>query len=81
MLRVIACTGAPGCLQAHAATRPLARALAPKLTETLHVSGCAKGCAHPDRSSADPDRHAQRLCADPRRHRLWHSAARRAIRR
>ncbi|MEO5614275.1 MAG: precorrin-3B synthase [Cypionkella sp.] len=47
MLRVVACTGAPGCLQAHAATRPLARALAPKLTETLHVSGCAKGCAHP----------------------------------
>lgn len=47
MLRVIACTGAPGCLQAHAATRPLARALAPKLTEMLHISGCAKGCAHP----------------------------------
>lgn len=47
MLRVIACTGAPGCLQAHAATRDLARALAAKLTETLHVSGCAKGCAHP----------------------------------
>lgn len=47
MLRVIACTGTPGCLQAHAATRPLARALAPRLTETLHVSGCAKGCAHP----------------------------------
>lgn len=47
MLRVIACTGAPGCLQAHAATRPLARSLAPRLTETLHVSGCAKGCAHP----------------------------------
>jgi len=47
MLRVIACTGAPGCLQAHAATRDLARALAPHLAETLHVSGCAKGCAHP----------------------------------
>ncbi|MDB5664295.1 precorrin-3B synthase [Cypionkella sp.] len=47
MLRVIACTGAPGCLQGHAATRPLARALAPSLSETLHVSGCAKGCAHP----------------------------------
>lgn len=47
MLRVIACTGAPGCLQAHAATRPLARSLAPRLTETLHVAGCAKGCAHP----------------------------------
>lgn len=47
MLRVVACTGAPGCPQAHAATRPLARALAPMLTQTLHVSGCAKGCAHP----------------------------------
>jgi len=47
MLWVIACTGAPGCLQAYAATRPLARALAPHLTQTLHVSGCAKGCAHP----------------------------------
>lgn len=47
MLRVIACTGAPGCLQAQAATRPLARKLAPRLTEILHVSGCAKGCAHP----------------------------------
>ena len=47
MLGVTACTGAPGCLQAHAATRPLARALAPHLTHPLHVSGCAKGCAHP----------------------------------
>lgn len=47
MLRVVACTGAPGCLQAHAATRAVARALAPGLLETLHVSGCAKGCAHP----------------------------------
>lgn len=47
MQRVIACTGAPGCLQAHAATRPLARALAPHVPGLLHVSGCAKGCAHP----------------------------------
>lgn len=47
LLRVIACTGAPGCLQAHAQTRPLARALAPLVKETLHVSGCDKGCAHP----------------------------------
>lgn len=47
--RVVACTGAPGCLQAHAATRPLARALAPQVPPgmVLHVSGCAKGCAHP----------------------------------
>lgn len=49
MLAVIACTGAPGCPQALAATRPLARALAPFVPpgRLLHVSGCAKGCAHP----------------------------------
>jgi precorrin-3B synthase len=47
MLRVVACTGAPGCTQAHAATRALARALAPHVKTLLHVSGCAKGCAHP----------------------------------
>ncbi|MEO5796886.1 MAG: precorrin-3B synthase [Rhodoferax sp.] len=48
-LRVVACTGAPGCLQAAAATRPLARALAPSVPagQLLHVSGCSKGCAHP----------------------------------
>ncbi|TGD42580.1 precorrin-3B synthase [Pseudotabrizicola sediminis] len=47
--RVIACTGAPGCLQAHAPVRPLARRLADQvpLGKTLHVTGCAKGCAHP----------------------------------
>jgi precorrin-3B synthase len=49
MLRVIACTGAPGCPEAHAETRMLAASLAPHISEdaTLHVSGCAKGCAHP----------------------------------
>jgi precorrin-3B synthase len=47
MLRVVACTGAPGCTQAHAATRTLARGLAPHIKTLLHVSGCAKGCAHP----------------------------------
>jgi precorrin-3B synthase len=48
MLRVIACTGAPGCLQAAQPTRALARTLAPHLPDgvLLHVSGCAKGCAH-----------------------------------
>jgi precorrin-3B synthase len=48
MLRVIACTGAPGCLQAAQPTRALARMLAPHLPDgiVLHVSGCAKGCAH-----------------------------------
>jgi precorrin-3B synthase len=49
LLRVIACTGAPGCLQAAQPTRALARSLAPHLPDgiVLHVSGCAKGCAHP----------------------------------
>jgi precorrin-3B synthase len=49
LLRVTACTGAPGCPQGRQDTRNLARALAPHLppTQTLHLSGCAKGCAHP----------------------------------
>ncbi|UWQ78271.1 precorrin-3B synthase [Leisingera sp. S132] len=48
-LQVIACTGAPGCLQALSATRDLARDLAPHVPARtkLHVSGCAKGCASP----------------------------------
>jgi precorrin-3B synthase len=46
-LRLEACTGAPSCPQGLAETRPLARALAPKMPKKarLHVSGCAKGCA------------------------------------
>jgi len=49
LLRVTACTGAPGCPQASVETRALARRLATALPldRTLHVSGCAKGCAHP----------------------------------
>lgn len=50
LLQVTACTGSPGCLQAHQETRTLARALAPHVTQALHVSGCAKGCAHPGTS-------------------------------
>ncbi|MGR3616570.1 MAG: precorrin-3B synthase [Paracoccaceae bacterium] len=48
-LNVTACTGAPGCPQALSTTRQLALDLARTLpTDTkLHVSGCAKGCAHP----------------------------------
>lgn len=47
--RVVACTGAPGCPQGLAPTRPFARALAAAVPagKSLHVSGCAKGCAHP----------------------------------
>ncbi len=44
-LRVDACAGAPLCLQASVATRALARRLAPSFSGSLHVSGCAKGCA------------------------------------
>lgn len=47
LLRVVACSGAPRCREAHADTRTLAAALAPQLAPEarLHVSGCAKGCA------------------------------------
>jgi precorrin-3B synthase len=49
LLRVVACIGAPGCAQGHAATRVLAGQLARHVPpgQTLHVSGCAKGCAMP----------------------------------
>lgn len=48
LLRATACSGAPRCREAHADTRELAAALAPRLAPNanLHVSGCAKGCAH-----------------------------------
>ncbi|MCA6112183.1 precorrin-3B synthase [Bradyrhizobium cenepequi] len=48
ILRVVACSGAPACREAHADTRALAAALAPHIAadSRLHVSGCAKGCAH-----------------------------------
>ncbi|MDP3959546.1 MAG: precorrin-3B synthase [Pseudorhodobacter sp.] len=49
LLRVVACPGAPACPQALQPTRALARALAAQVPQgdLLHVSGCAKGCAHP----------------------------------
>ena len=47
--KVIACAGAPICASAHIASRALAPAVAssaaPQLG-TIHISGCAKGCAH-----------------------------------
>lgn len=47
VLRAVACAGAPACSSAHGETRSLARELAPLLaaSESLHVAGCAKGCA------------------------------------
>ena len=50
---VVACAGAPICASAHIAARALgplvAQAAAPSIGNTLqiHISGCAKGCAHP----------------------------------
>ena len=54
-LRVVACTGRPGCASAHADTRAAAQWLAHRLPPRLallHVSGCAKGCAHPGTAPA-----------------------------
>lgn len=57
LLHVVACSGAPACPQALQPTRMLARELAQHLVPhlvpgaVLHVSGCAKGCAHPGRAA------------------------------
>ncbi len=49
LLRIDACTGAPGCPQALGPTRDVARRLSTHMPvdKTLHVSGCQKGCARP----------------------------------
>ncbi|HTJ64958.1 MAG TPA: hypothetical protein VL899_14230, partial [Alphaproteobacteria bacterium] len=48
-LRVAACVGAPACPRATTDVRADATRLASavKPGDLLHVSGCAKGCAHP----------------------------------
>ena len=53
LLRVVACTGSPGCPQGLQPTRALARDLAAHVPKghLLHVSGCAKGCAMPKSSA------------------------------
>ncbi|WP_214472963.1 precorrin-3B synthase [Mesorhizobium sp. dw_380] len=49
--RIAACPGAPACASGRIATRDIAEAIAAEnadiLDFTLHISGCAKGCAHP----------------------------------
>ncbi|OAZ98381.1 cobalamin biosynthesis protein CobG [Halomonas sp. G11] len=50
-LRIDACPGAPYCEQASVATQPLAERLRGVTQGSVHVSGCAKGCAR--RSPAD----------------------------
>ncbi len=50
---VVACAGAPICASAHIAARALAPRIAVACADSLgehcaiHLSGCAKGCAHP----------------------------------
>lgn len=47
LMEVHACPGAPFCPQASVETMMLAKELAHRTKCVLHVSGCAKGCAHP----------------------------------
>lgn len=50
---VVACAGAPICASAHMAARAMASRVAAdnaaylRGSFTIHLSGCAKGCAHP----------------------------------
>jgi precorrin-3B synthase len=48
-LRIAACAGRPACASAAADVRADAALLAPhwRRAGILHLSGCAKGCAHP----------------------------------
>ena len=50
--RISACIGSDGCASGHVPARSIAARLAASLApdKTLHVSGCAKGCAHPRRA-------------------------------
>src|SRR5690606_21380903 len=51
--RISACIGSLGCASGHIPARSIAERLAPLLDEHthLHISGCAKGCAHPRRAA------------------------------
>jgi precorrin-3B synthase len=55
--RVVACAGAPICAAAEIASRaiaPLVATIAAPLVDgafNIHISGCAKGCAHPARAA------------------------------
>ena len=57
LFQIQACVGAPFCTAATVKTRDLAQDMAPFLDEqkqagmaTIHISGCAKGCAHPGKA-------------------------------
>src|SRR5262249_2172513 len=54
--RIAACPGAPACAFGFIAARRLAAEVAPQLAAlpdgiAIHISGCAKGCAHPAAAS------------------------------
>src|SRR5262249_60289575 len=47
---IVACPGKPACASGLIAARALAAEIAPRVPAhrgTIHISGCAKGCAHP----------------------------------
>ncbi|MDX8444960.1 precorrin-3B synthase [Mesorhizobium captivum] len=52
-IRIAACPGMPACASGRIATRAIAETIATESADlldaslTLHISGCAKGCAHP----------------------------------
>jgi len=50
---IAACPGSPACMSGRITTREIARRLAEAggLDGSVHVSGCAKGCAHPTPAS------------------------------
>jgi precorrin-3B synthase len=69
---VVACAGAPACGSAKLSTRELAPAIAEAAKPfldgslTIHLSGCAKGCAHPSAAAltfVGPDRLVVQGCA------------------
>jgi precorrin-3B synthase len=55
--KIAACPGAPACASGHIATRKIAEEIARTSVDifnsslSLHISGCAKGCAHPAEAS------------------------------
>ncbi len=50
LMHITACPGAPMCTSATVDTHAFASTLTDHLKGQVHVSGCAKGCAHPRRA-------------------------------
>ncbi|ANT52419.1 precorrin-3B synthase [Mesorhizobium amorphae] len=55
--RIAACPGTPACASGQIVTRDIAETVASETADildaslTLHISGCAKGCAHPGKAA------------------------------